>query len=62
MKTICWEQKKFSYFEIKADVRNTPHKEFSNVYMYVNPVSVSIEKVMLNQEPLVNIDWKIPSR
>lgn len=34
----------------------------TEVFMYVNMGFVSLEKVMLNWEPLVNVDWTILDR
>ncbi|RGB30581.1 hypothetical protein C1646_765191 [Rhizophagus diaphanus] len=45
------------YFEIKADARNSPNDEFSEVYMRVNRSNASLVKVGSEWEPLVNIDW-----
>lgn len=45
------------YFEIKADARNSPNDEFSEVYMRVNRANASLVKVGSEWEPLVNIDW-----
>jgi hypothetical protein len=53
---------KSAYYEIKAKARNAPQGPFADVYMYVNMGFVSLEKVMLNWEPLVNIDWTILDR
>ncbi|PKY39580.1 hypothetical protein RhiirA4_393647 [Rhizophagus irregularis] len=53
---------KSAYYEIKAKARNAPQGPMSEVFMYVNMGFVSLEKVMLNWEPLVNIDWTILDR
>jgi len=53
---------KSAYFEIKANARNAPQGPFTEVYMYVNMGFVSLEKVMLKWEPLVNVDWTILDR
>lgn len=45
------------YFEIKADARNSPNDEFTEVYMRVNRANASLVKVGSQWEPLVNIDW-----
>ncbi|GES92194.1 hypothetical protein GLOIN_2v1592315 [Rhizophagus clarus] len=53
---------KSAYYEIKAKARNAPQGPSADVTMYVNMGFVSLEKVMLNWEPLVNIDWTILDR
>ncbi|RIA87972.1 hypothetical protein C1645_262147 [Glomus cerebriforme] len=53
---------KSAYYEILAEARNAPQDNVSNVYMYLNMGFVSLEKVMLNWDPLVNIDWTILDR
>jgi len=51
-----------SFFEINARARNSPHIDYSSVTMYVNMGYVSLEKVMLPWERLVEFDWTILDR
>ncbi|KAG9300263.1 hypothetical protein G9A89_011336 [Geosiphon pyriformis] len=51
-----------SFFEINAEARNSPHGNYIPVSMYVNMGFVSLEKVMLRWQRLVDVDWSVLDR
>ncbi|CAI2175514.1 10951_t:CDS:10 [Funneliformis geosporum] len=53
---------KSAHFEVIADATNTPHGAYSKVFMYVKMGYVSLEKVMLQWNNPVEIDWTILDR
>ncbi|RHZ87457.1 hypothetical protein Glove_34g88 [Diversispora epigaea] len=50
------------YFEICANARNSPHGEYIPVYMYINSNLVTLDKVALPWNRLVEIDWTVLDR
>jgi len=53
---------KSSYFEVSANAKNSPHNDYTKVFMYVNAGYVSLERVMLPWDNLIEVDWTILDR
>ncbi|CAG8465476.1 663_t:CDS:10 [Diversispora eburnea] len=53
---------KNAYFEICANARNSPHSEHIPVYMYINSNLVTLDKVALPWNRLVDIDLTVLDR
>ncbi|CAG8512681.1 15528_t:CDS:10, partial [Cetraspora pellucida] len=51
-----------SFFEINANARNSPYAGYTPVSMYVNCDFVSLDKVKLDWNHLVDIDWTVLDR
>ncbi|CAG8516035.1 698_t:CDS:2, partial [Scutellospora calospora] len=51
-----------SFFEINANARNSPHSGFTPVSMYVNCDFVSLDKVTMQWNHLVDVDWTVLDR
>ncbi|CAH1757223.1 4395_t:CDS:10 [Entrophospora sp. SA101] len=50
------------YFEIEADARNSPYGEYTSVTMHINMSYVSLEKVMLQWNRVVDVEWSVLNR
>ncbi|CAG8708231.1 12456_t:CDS:2, partial [Dentiscutata heterogama] len=51
-----------SFFEINANARNSPHAGYTPVSMYVNCDFVSLDKVTMQWNHLVDVDWTVLDR
>ncbi|CAG8445075.1 7771_t:CDS:10 [Dentiscutata erythropus] len=58
-KTICGRN---SFFEINANARNSPHAGYTPVSMYVNCDFVSLDRVTMQWNHLVDVDWTVLDR
>nr|CAG8593251.1 10615_t:CDS:10 [Entrophospora candida] len=50
------------YFEIDADARNSPYNEYIPVTMYISMNYVSLEKVMMQWNRVVDVEWTVLNR
>ncbi|CAJ0649630.1 8077_t:CDS:10 [Entrophospora sp. SA101] len=50
------------YFEIDADARNSPYNEYIPVTMYISMNYVSLEKVMMQWNRVVDVEWSVLNR